>query len=56
MGRASGTEGAHAPQDWRAAAVERAVELSDQKYCTVISTLRHTPAISSEWRIENTDA
>lgn len=36
-------------------AVQRAVELSDQKYCTVISTLRHGPAVSSEWRIEDPD-
>lgn len=34
------------------AAVQRAVELSDQKYCTVITTLRYSPAVSSEWRIE----
>jgi putative redox protein len=34
------------------AAVERAVELSDSKYCSVIATLRQTPAVSSEWRIE----
>lgn len=33
-------------------AVERAVELSDNKYCSVIATLRATPAISSEWKIE----
>lgn len=33
-------------------AVERAVALSDQKYCTVISTLRVSPAVSSEWVIE----
>jgi putative redox protein len=35
-------------------AVERAVELSDEKYCTVMATLRHAPAISSEYRIEET--
>jgi putative redox protein len=34
------------------AAVERAVELSDQKYCSVIATLRASPAVGSEWRIE----
>lgn len=34
------------------AAVQRAVELSDAKYCSVIATLRGTPPISSEWRIE----
>jgi putative redox protein len=33
-------------------AVARAVELSDQKYCTVVATLRHAPAVSSEYRIE----
>lgn len=34
------------------AAVARAVELSDTKYCTVVSTLRSAPAIVSEFRIE----
>lgn len=34
------------------AAVERAVELSDQKYCTVIATLREGTSVSSEFRIE----
>jgi putative redox protein len=34
------------------AAVARSVELSDSKYCTVISTLREAPAIISEFRIE----
>jgi len=34
-------------------AVQRAVELSDQKYCTVIATLRQSPAIKSEWVIED---
>lgn len=33
-------------------AVARAVELSDEKYCTVISTLRTTPKIVSEFVIE----
>lgn len=33
-------------------AVKRAVELSDEKYCSVMATLRASPAISSEWRIE----
>lgn len=33
-------------------AVARAVELSDSKYCTVVSTLRSAPAITSEYRIE----
>lgn len=34
------------------AAVQRAVELSDATYCTVIATIRSAPPISSEWRIE----
>lgn len=34
------------------AAVARAVELSDVKYCTVVSTLRSAPAVSSEYHIE----
>lgn len=33
-------------------AVARSVELSDEKYCTVISTLRTGPTIKSEWSIE----
>ncbi len=33
-------------------AVKRAVELSDEKYCTVMSTLRQGPKITSEWVIE----
>jgi putative redox protein len=33
-------------------AVQRAVELSDEKYCTVIATLRMSPAICSEFRVE----
>lgn len=33
-------------------AVERAVELSDTKYCTVVSTLRLGPKIESVWSIE----
>lgn len=32
-------------------AVARAVELSDQKYCTVMTTLRAAPEIVSEWVI-----
>lgn len=35
------------------AAVQRAVELSDTKYCSVISTLRATPTVASEFRIED---
>jgi len=34
------------------AAVARAVELSDQKYCSVIATLRGGPAVTSEFKIE----
>jgi putative redox protein len=34
------------------AAVARAVELSDEKYCSVIATLRGAPAVSSVWAIE----
>ena len=34
------------------AAVERAVELSDTKYCTVITTLRAAPTVKSSWEIE----
>lgn len=33
-------------------AVARAVDLSDNKYCTVIATLRQSPKITSEWRID----
>ncbi len=33
-------------------AVQRAVELSDAKYCSVMATLRQSPAISSEYRVE----
>ncbi len=34
------------------AAVARAVQLSDEKYCTVLSTIRSSPAVTSEWVIE----
>jgi len=34
------------------AAVARAVELSDTKYCSVAATLRFGPTVSSEWEIE----
>lgn len=34
------------------AAVARAVELSDSKYCTVVTTLRAAPEVISEWEIE----
>ncbi len=33
-------------------AVARAVELSDEKYCSVLATLRERPPVTSEWRIE----
>ena len=33
-------------------AVERAVELSDQKYCSVMATIRSAPPIVSEFKIE----
>lgn len=33
-------------------AVAKAVELSDEKYCTVITTLRAAPRVKSEWHIE----
>jgi len=32
--------------------VKRAVELSDEKYCSVSSTIRQSPPIVSEWIIE----
>ncbi len=35
------------------AAVARAVQLSDEKYCTVIATLRLGPSVTSEWQIES---
>lgn len=34
------------------AAVARAVALSDEKYCTVLSTVRAAPTVTSEWAIE----
>ncbi len=33
-------------------AVARAVELSDTKYCSVVSTLRVSPTVESIWEIE----
>src|SRR5687767_2686859 len=36
-------------QELDPAAVQRAVELSDGKYCTVMATLRQAPPIVSEW-------
>ncbi len=37
-----------------AAAVARAVELSDEKYCTVVATLRAAPEVVSEWTARQT--
>ena len=34
------------------AAVERAVQLTDEKYCSVLATLRTNPAIKTAWSIE----
>lgn len=34
------------------AAVARAVQLSDEKYCTIAATLRERPDIRTEWAIE----
>lgn len=33
------------------AAVARAVQLSDEKYCTVVATLRAAPEVTSVWEI-----
>lgn len=33
-------------------AVERAVQLSDEKYCSVLWTLRQSPTIKMEWAVE----
>lgn len=33
-------------------AVERAVSLSDEKYCSVLWTLRRPPTITMEWAVE----
>ena len=41
-----------AGEDLDPVAVERAVQLSDEKYCTVMSTLRAGPKIVNEWSIE----
>lgn len=38
-------------EDIDPAAVRRAVELSDEKYCTVLATLRGAPAITSTYRV-----
>lgn len=34
------------------AAVARAVALSNEKYCTVLATIRSSPNVTSEWAIE----
>lgn len=34
-------------------AVKRAVQLSDEKYCSVTATLRASPPISTSWEIES---
>lgn len=34
------------------AAVQRAVELSDEKYCSVAATIRESPPLVAEWVIE----
>lgn len=34
------------------ASVEKAVRLSDEKYCSVMATLRETPQITNSWEIE----
>lgn len=34
------------------AALKRSVELSDEKYCTVVATLRSVPVVTSDWQIE----
>jgi putative redox protein len=39
-------------QDIDPNAVARAVELSDEKYCSVIATLRAAPTVTSEFRVE----
>jgi len=42
--------------DIDSAAVKRAVELSDGKYCSVIATLRAAPKVTSEFVIEEAEA
>jgi putative redox protein len=37
-------------------AVSRAVELSDEKYCSVSATLREGPQIQTEWRVETPES
>ncbi|MGI8922937.1 MAG: OsmC family protein [Fimbriimonadales bacterium] len=38
-------------EDIDPAAVERAIELSDGKYCSVAATLRHKPEVVNDWEI-----
>lgn len=40
-------------KDLDPALVEKAIKLSDEKYCSVMATLRSGPSISQEWKIEN---
>lgn len=37
------------------AAVEKAVRLSDEKYCGILATLRTPPSIATEFRVESLD-
>lgn len=41
-------------EDLREELVRRAVQLSDEKYCSVLATVRASPPIASEWAIETT--
>jgi putative redox protein len=36
-------------EEW---SVAQAVRLSDEKYCSVLATLRQSPTVDSEWEIE----
>ena len=38
--------------DLEAGAIEQAVSLSDERYCTVIATLRIRVAVSSDWSLQ----
>ncbi len=37
-------------------AVERAIQLSDEKYCTVLATLRYSPPVTTTWEISEAEA
>lgn len=39
-------------EDLDAGAIEKAVQLSDEKYCSVLATLREGPKITSTWRLD----